>query len=769
MGLRPRSVDRGIVSARQGRAWRFRPRGQQLEDRTLLAGGTAADALMADPQGPQPIPLVLGASGIFSGNLGVKRALGADGEDFFLLSLTTGNIPQVTGGRIMVQVQSAGETQVILRQGRSGTIFMESDAPAPAEPGTRIDMHVEAQELELDVKGTAGQSYEVSVTFTPSTDPGAAIQGEQPGAYAILTGDFDDDGIPDLVTPAGVDLGIGDGTFQPVQDSALDTCGGNPSAIIGADFNHQGPEDIAIAYAHSVSIFMANGGGRFGASSKFTLDGTPVGLASGDFAGDGRTDLAVVEKNPGQIQIFRNLGGGVFQLTDTEVLARYGIQGEPQSIASGVFGGNPRAAVDLAVAVGEIRPATMGGPVTPGGILIFSGNGDGTFGAPSIIEAGVNPVSVVVADLNNDGIEDLAVADEGDVRSYPNFSDFSGTSALAILQKNVDVSSLSKGNLGGLVIFKGKPDGTFEPISEIQAGFLPNFFVVGDFNGDKKTDLLVLHGLAVATSLFLGNGDGTFQEPIQIVHALPETSAPSEFVSETAVAADFNGDGRDDLAVADNLSSAIPILLGKGDGSFQGQNLIATGLGPISVAVGDFNGDGISDLAVVDALSSDVTILLGQGDGGFRVSQRISTPLFPTSVAVGDLNSDGRQDLVVTDGLKSSVSVFLGSGFGTFVDGGQYAVGLLPISVVVGDFSGDQIPDIAVANAASNSITVLLGTGNGTFDDRDLTVFRPEVGTYPAGDKPVSIAAGDFDSDGRLDLVVADFIVEQHLNLEKRW
>jgi hypothetical protein len=702
-------------------------------------------AITAGQPVPQTIPLVETPSGILSGTLEMTRAIGSGGQDDLLLNLVTGAIP-VDGGRMVVRLQSGGETGVVLRRWPSGSMVIESDAPAPGQSDTRIDMHVSPGLLDLQVSGPAGLVYQVSVTFTPATDPGQPVLGDQTGEFApIVAGDFNGDGIPDLATPAGVNLGIGDGTFQPIPASALVTPGGDPSSMISGDFNGDSHADIAVADAASkdISIFSGRGDGTFEGPMTVPVAATPVALAAGDFDEDGRPEVAVVEQNPGEIQILRDLGGGVLRPADTLLLAKYGIAGEPRSIAIGVFGGDRRGPIDLAVAYGESDQRQAGG------VLVFPGQGDGTFGAPRVIPAGLNPVSVVAADFNGDGMDDLAVADQGDISDYADFSNFAHASVLEKLKQiAANASSLSPADLGGLVILLGRRDGTFAAMPEVSAGFLPQSLLVGDFNGDGNADIVVLHGLSVAASLFLGNGTGTFRQPIQVVPAYPAaTVSTGEVFGETAVAADFNGDGREDLAVAGTLSSVVPILLGNGDGGFQGQGPDATGDAPISVAVGDFNGDGIPDLAVVDAFSSDVMILLGQGDGGFVVSSRLATPLFPTSVAVADLNGDGRQDLVVADAGASSVSVYLGNGDGTFVDAGRYPVGLAPASVVVGDFNDDRIPDIAVADAGSDEISVLLGKGEGTF----------QVGRdYPVGHEPVSIAAADFEGDGRPDLVVAD-------------
>jgi hypothetical protein len=258
----------------------------------------------------------------------------------------------------------------------------------------------------------------------------------------------------------------------------------------------------------------------------------------------------------------------------------------------------------------------------------------------------------------------------------------------------------------------------------------------------------------------LGNAGGTFRPPVQYT---------TNGIGSSITVGDFNGDHKLDLAVASTScppadvvcgSGSVWILLGNGDGTFQAPVGYSTGFDtlPDSVRVGDFNGDGKLDLAVANynctgspptCGQGSVSILLGNGDGTFQSPIESNTDTGPGSVRVGDFNGDGKLDVVVVAGTDT-VSVLLGKGDRTFQPYVDYATGSGLAAVVVGDFNGDNKLDLATANT-SNTVSILLGNGDGTF--------QAHV-EYPAGADegrvPVGLRVGDFNGDGKLDLVVGN-------------
>jgi hypothetical protein len=210
---------------------------------------------------------------------------------------------------------------------------------------------------------------------------------------------------------------------------------------------------------------------------------------------------------------------------------------------------------------------------------------------------------------------------------------------------------------------------------------------------------------------------------------------------------DFNHDGRADLAVANQGSQNVSVLLGLGDGTFQSAVNYSAGQYPNSLAMGDFDSNGHLDLAVANSGDpGGLSVLLGDGSGAFLAGSNYITLADPVSLAVADFNGDTRLDVAAAHYLPNgSVSIFLGRGDGTFQSPVGYAAGRNPLSVAVGDFNGDTRPDLAVAN--DQGVSILLGNGNGTFQD---------FNSYAAGDYAECMAVGNFNTDSYLDLAVVN-------------
>jgi hypothetical protein len=308
---------------------------------------------------------------------------------------------------------------------------------------------------------------------------------------------------------------------------------------------------------------------------------------------------------------------------------------------------------------------------------------------------------------------------------------------------------------GGVILGDGKGGFTNTWLSASLGGYA---LAAADFNGDGKLDLAIaaVPSNNAEVQIFLGNGDGTFTPAA--------TPAVVGLWPAAMAVADFNGDGIPDIGVLATNSRTVSILLGNGDGTFTASPASPlTDIQPQSIASGDFNGDGNPDLVVAnggsgaDSIPGSLTVLLGNGDGTF-VQPTTSLPLgqandSAVSVVTGDFNRDGNLDLAVGSSL-GAIFIFLGDGHGGFTAPTVISSGGgEPKSMVVGDFNQDGIPDLAVTNIANiNSNAVTVIPGNG---DGTFSTSLATAAVAPDTDLE-AIAAADFNGDGYPDLISAN-------------
>jgi hypothetical protein len=318
--------------------------------------------------------------------------------------------------------------------------------------------------------------------------------------------------------------------------------------------------------------------------------------------------------------------------------------------------------------------------------------------------------------------------------------------SVAVADVNGDgKADLAVANRGSndVTVLLGNAAGGFRatPGSPVKAGGEPFSVASADFNGDGKSDLAVANNTSNNVTVLLGNGSGGFS-------AAPGSPVGVAGGPLGVTAADLNGDSKVDLAVPTYRNRAA-ILLGDGSGRFAPApgSPVAVGSQPYSVAVADFNGDGKEDLAVANSESKNISILLGNGAGRFGAATSVPAGNGPRSLAVANLDRGGKPDLAVASQYSNNVTVLLGNGAGGFrrAVGSPIAVGQTPVSVVVADFNGDGKADLAVAST-SNNVTVLLGNGAGRFRPADNSPFDAP--------SPFSIAAADLNGDGKPDLAV---------------
>jgi subtilisin-like proprotein convertase family protein len=217
--------------------------------------------------------------------------------------------------------------------------------------------------------------------------------------------------------------------------------------------------------------------------------------------------------------------------------------------------------------------------------------------------------------------------------------------------------------------------------------------------------------------------------------------SPNNFAVGTnptnAAVADFNNDTKADLAVTNQTSNDVSILLGDGSGGFAPQTSLTAGSSPYAVAAGLFNADSNVDLAVANATSNNVSILLGNGDGTFSAATNFFAGSGPISIAVGDFNNDTKQDLAVANFggfFVGSVSILLGNGSGGFTAGSSVRTRTQPSYVAVVSISGDANQDLVVANFGSDSVGTFFGNGSGGFTlSQNISTGSGPVAAGPAG------------------------------------
>lgn len=540
----------------------------------------------------------------------------------------------------------------------------------------------------------AGASYPVVIPFGP---------------VVITLGDFNGDQKADVVVsvPGGnvagqevVFLGNGDGTLQT---GKVSTGVSYPASVVTGDFNGDGKIDLVISVqlgctgTCEVSLLLGNGDGTFQAPAAiFPGFGT---LAVGDVNGDGRLDLVFLDQSQ-DVEVYLGKGDGTFSNTHTY---------QPQ-----VGGGNDGPVLADFNLDGKLDIAAAG--------TSLLGNGDGTFKGWSAV-AGVGPLSipslslVAIGDFDKNGTQDVAIA-----------------------------VSVSSNNPNSLYIFTNDGTGALSLAHTYLVQPQVEAIATADFNGDGNLDLI-----AVSTDLtsgnwgytvLLGNGDGSFQSPV----FYPQSAVLD---GSTIVIADFNNDHKLDIAVPAG-SGTFAVVLGNGDGTFGAPMYFFDGnsdnIAASALVAADFNGDGKIDLAASDYSIpiGGMALLLGNGDGTFQ------TATFPFTDTLGnlfaaDLNLDGKVDLVDSNG-----HVYLGNGDGTFreIAASGYSV------TALADMNGDGVPDEvgtitkSLGSLLSYTTGVALGNGDGTFGGFQGAMSPSSVG-------PSSPLAADMNGDGKQDLVVA--------------
>ncbi len=555
----------------------------------------------------------------------------------------------------------------------------------------------------------------------------------------FVVADFNEDGLPDVVVVTslnGSTVMLGEG--PEVLSAPI------PISLVGdfvatADFDLDGHMDLAtighgpVASSGELIIVLGNGDGSFGPSTSYPTADLARSIAIGDLDSDGIDDLAM-----SFITFFgaQPVPGLALRLGNGD--GTFGAE-TVLPVGAGMFVGAARLDADL-----HCDLITTDGP----NILILLSDGLGGFASP--VSYFVNTMvfdpptipEVVVADLDGDTAVDLVAAagtglgimmgaGEGTFAQQGNHEEFAWAVDVVDLDGDGMLDVVAMRD-GAVLVYRGLGQGNLAPALNYPSGSSVRIVRVADLDADGKLDVATNSGLDI--EVLFGNGDGTFDSRFADLPLQGGTGDPTSLVG------DIDLDGFEDLVSRDLVSAVGNVLFGAADGTFT--------IGPaVSGIAGQFTSDGQPDLLDVETLSFQMRFWINLGNRTFPPVPVTKPAAFngPRDPVAVDLNGDSRSDLIVANRDSNEISVLLGVADATLGPDTRYAVGAAPSALIVKQLSPDTFFDIAVANRDSDNISVLIGSGGASFQS---AVF------YPVGDAPSAILSDDLNGDGASDLVV---------------
>jgi hypothetical protein len=408
-------------------------------------------------------------------------------------------------------------------------------------------------------------------------------------------------------------------------------------------------------------------------------------------------------------------GATGFQAAATSSTAPY----TPQVAAFGDFNNDGSADLALAISNGSNHY-----------LRILNGNGTGALAFAVDLATASGVGGIVAADLNSDGINDLAIA-------------------------NTAADSIS--------VFLSNGDGTFQPRVDYAVGTAPKGIAIGDFRGDGVSDdLAVVNSGANSVAVLLNDGSGTLTT--QAVASWPNAA---DSLAALAVG-DFDGDDIDDIAVARNSAGTVRLFFGNGIGTFTNGSDVSVGSGPSALVAADLNSDGLDDLAVVNSTDATVSIIKGNSSRALTVASTSAvtfpadTSANPRAIIAQDVDRDGIPDLVVSNNGTGTLSVLGGKGDGTVATAESFPIGASPSALAAGNLDGNGT-DLLTLSATGGTFSLLLNSSPAaagmivTPGSHDFGKIHVDHATYIA--TTMSIANG-----GSADLVIGSMAITGGIN-----
>ena len=600
------------------------------------------------------------------------------------------DVRAITGGDLngdsrtdLVTTDAAGMVRVFLGAGDgtavAGQVISIANSPRSSavvdvDADGRLDLVVRTQWEIVAQRGLGDGTFQHLGTYPLNAQP------QSLSSTTLTVADMNGDGRADVVTGGSnsvlsVLLGNANGTFQnPIHTMSIPSRG----TLAAVDFDGDTHRDVVVADSSAVTLLRGNGDGTFGTRTQIGGGLNAFAVLASDLDGDGNQDVLAVGADSSfmLLRVMHGNGNGTFDPN-----LDYGLNDLPGgAMVVADFNGDTRS--DVVIGEGAINPRFQ--------LSVILGAPAGTFASPTL-EGRTVRFETVAGDFDGSGTLDF-------VATTPNTE-----------QVGIQLAAANGALTAGPTVYA--------PADETLAA---------DFNGDAKLDVLRFSG--TNAHWLQGNGNGTLQPPV--------TSGVG--LNGRLIAAELNGDGVLDLALASYGNHTLGVAFGNGDGTFDAATTYATGMNPEVLVSVDLDNDGDRDL-VVSSRSTMHSVFLNNGSGSFSPGTSFSSSGLAASFATGDFNGDGNADLAIAT-ITTSLTLRLGRGDGTFDPYVLIPGGVLTADVRAIDVDGDTFLDLVAVGVGT---VVLRGKGNGTFQPARV---------YESGNG--KLVVGDFDGDGRTEIVV---------------